>query len=199
MSRLHPQRPPADAKPVGAGKIKGVAFLGVVKLLRSRKDDALGLLQPELQHYLRDTVHASGWYPEAEHAGLLYAGSRLYSGSPDRALELMGELAARGHSEIYHELLVGHGSPSRTFAMWSTQHDTGELRRIREATTRMRFELVDFDDTSRELCLLLTGYFRGTFAVNGFSDVSVEKLACKLWGDESCAWRCSWKRPETEE
>jgi len=62
----------------------------------------------------------------------------------------------------------------------------------------MRFELTDFYDTSRELCLLMTGYFRGTFAVNGFSAVIVEKLACKLWSDESCVWRCSWKR-EAEE
>jgi len=198
MSRLHSQRARADAKPVGAGKIKGVAFLGVVKLLRSRKEEARELLRPELHHYLADIVHPSAWYPEADNAGLLNAGSRLYSGSPDRALELMGELAARGHSEIYHELLVGHGSPSRTFAMWSTQHDTGEMRRVRESTTRMRFELVDFDETSRELCLLLTGYYRGTFAVNGFSEVSVEKLACRLWDDDTCVWRCSWMRPETE-
>jgi hypothetical protein len=198
MTRLHSRRGRADAKPVGPGKIKGVAFLDVVKLLRSRKDDAIAVLRPELHHYLAETVHPSAWYPESDHAGLLDAGSRLYSGSPDRALELMGEVAARGHSEIYHELLVGHGSPSRTFAMWSTQHDTGELRRIREATTRMRFELTDFYDTSRELCLLMTGYFRGTFAVNGFSAVIVEKLACKLWSDESCVWRCSWKR-EAEE
>jgi hypothetical protein len=198
VSRLHSAQARADAKPVGGGKIKGVAFLGVVKLLRSRKDDAKELLPPELQHYLSDTLHPSAWYAESDHAGLLGAGARLYAGSPDRALELMGELAARKHSEIYHELLVGHGSPSRTFAMWSTQHDTGELRRVRETATRMRFDLVGFEDTSRENCLLLTGYFRGTFAVNGFSDVTVEKLACRLWGDDSCVWRCSWKRPETE-
>ena len=48
MSRLHSQGVRADAKPVGAGKIKGVAFLGVVKLLRSRKDEARELLRPEL-------------------------------------------------------------------------------------------------------------------------------------------------------
>jgi hypothetical protein len=198
MTRLHSRRQRADGNSVAAGKIKGVAFLGVIKLLRSRKDDARGLLRPELHHYLTETVHPSGWYLESEHAELLRAGASLYSGSPDRALELMGEQAARSHSEIYHELLVGHGSPSRTFAMWSTQHDTGELRRVRESSTRMRFELANYDDTSREHCLLLTGYFRGTFAVNGFSDVSIEKLACKLWGDESCVWRCSWKRAESE-
>jgi hypothetical protein len=183
---------------MGPGKIKGVAFLALVKLLRSHKEAARELLVPELHKYLEDTIRPSGWYLEADHAVLLKVAAQLHAGSPDAALERMGEQAAQSHSQIYHELLVGHGSPSRTFAMWSTQHDTGELRRIREAPTRMRFELVDYQDTSREHCLLLTGYFRGTFAVNGFTDVSIEKLACKLWGDESCVWRCNWKRPDTE-
>jgi hypothetical protein len=198
VSRLHSRRARAEAKPAGAGKIKGVAFLGVVKFLRTRRDDALELLRPELHHFLSETVRPSEWYLESEHAELLRAGAQLYPGSPDAALERMGEVAARSHSEIYHELLVGHGSPSRTFAMWTTQHDSGEMRRIRETSTRMRFELVNFQDTSREHCLVLTGYFRGTFAVNGFSDVDVEKLACRLWGDESCVWRCSWKRAASE-
>jgi hypothetical protein len=64
MSR--PQRRElGDPQPVG--KIKGVAFLGVVKLLRSRRDDAFTLLRPELHHYVTDTVRPSGWYPESEH------------------------------------------------------------------------------------------------------------------------------------
>ncbi|MFI5316571.1 MAG: hypothetical protein ACHQ6T_12795 [Myxococcota bacterium] len=194
MKHLHSRAVSADLKPVSAGKIKGVAFLGVVKFLRARRDEALGLLRPELHHYLLETVRPSGWYLESEHAELLRAGAQLHPGSPDRALELMGELAARGHSEIYHELLVGRGSPSRAFAMWSSQHDTGELRRVRESSTRMRLELLDFNDTSREQCLVLTGYFRGTFAMNGFSDAEIEKLGCRLWGDDACLWRCSWKR-----
>jgi hypothetical protein len=194
VSRLHKTAPSADGKPVAGGRIKGVAVLGIVKFLRSRRDDALARLRPELHHYLTETVSPSTWYPESEHAELLVAGSQLYTGSPDRALEVMGEVAARSHSEIYRELLVGRGSQSRTFALWSTQHDTGELRRVRETATRMSFELVGFEGTSRELCLLFTGYLRGTFLVNGFFDVTVEKLGCKLWGDPSCLWRCAWKR-----
>ncbi|HXZ84437.1 MAG TPA: hypothetical protein VEI82_03005 [Myxococcota bacterium] len=176
------------------GRIKGVAFLGVVKLLRSRRDDAMSLLRPELHHFLSETVRPSGWYLESEHAELLRAGAQLYPGSPDRALELMGEAAARDHSELFRELLVGPGSPSRAFALWSTQHDTGELRRVRETANRVTLELAGFENATRELCLLLTGYWRGTFLVNGCSDVAIEKLGCRLWQDQSCIWRCTWKR-----
>jgi len=183
-----------DLDPKPGGKLKGIAFLSVVKLLRSRRDDALSLLRPELHKYLTDNLRPSAWYPESEHTELLQAGARLYPGSPDRALEMMGEFAAKAHCEIYKEVLLGHGSPSRTFAMWATQHDTGEMRRIRELPNRMRFELVGFGDTSRENCLALTGYFRGTFSMNGIADVVVEKLACRLWNDASCIWRCTFER-----
>jgi hypothetical protein len=194
MSRLYSHASRADAVAVGEGKIKGVAVLGVVKLLRKRRDSALALLRPELHHFLTETVRPSAWYLESDHAELLRAGAQLYPGSADRALELMGEAAAVGHSQLFRELLVGPGSASRTYALWTSQHDTGELRRTRESANRMRLELADFADTSREMCLLLTGYWRGTFAVNGYSDVSVEKLSCRLWDDESCVWRCTWKR-----
>jgi hypothetical protein len=194
VSGLHSRTRRADRKPAGAGKIKGVVFLDVVKFLRSRPDEARALLRPELHHFLTETLRPSAWYPEADHAELLRAGAALYPGPADRALELMGEVAARAHAELFRDLIVGHGSPSRTFALWSTAHDTGELRRVRESSTRMTLELLNFEETSREHCLLLTGYFRGTFAVNGFSDVAIEKLACRLWGDDSCVWRCSWKR-----
>jgi len=192
VSQLQSRTDAADSRAVG--KIKGVAFLGVVKLLRSRRDEAKALLRPELHAFLEETVRPSGWYSESDHAELLRAGAKLYRGSPDRALELMGEAAARGHSELFRELLVGPGSPSRAFALWSTQHDTGELRRVRETANRMTLEVANFEDTSREMCLLLTGYWRGTFSVNGYSDVVVEKLACRLWQDATCVWRCTWKR-----
>jgi len=192
VKRLDSREAPADSKSVG--RIKGVSFLGVVKMLRSRGDDARALLRPELHHFLTETLSLSAWYPESVHAELLRAGAQLYPGSPDRALELMGESAAVGHSELFRELLLGPGSASRAFALWSTQHDTGELRRVRESADRMTFELTGFEDTSRELCLVLTGYWRATFTLNGCSDVTVEKLACRLWKDSSCLWRCSWKR-----
>jgi hypothetical protein len=194
MSRLHDHAPGADPVQVKQPNIKGLAMLDLVKFLRTRRDEVLAMLRPELHHYLSETLSASTWYPEADHAEMLGIAAKLYTGSPDRALELMGEFAARSHSEIYHELLVGRGSPSRAFAMWSSQHDTGELRRTRESANRMSFELVDFEGASRELCLLFTGYLRGTFLVNNFADVTIEKTNCTLWGDASCLWRCSWKR-----
>jgi len=120
----------------------------------------------------------------------------LHPSAPDVALERLGIGSAHAQAGVYRDLLIGAGSSSRTFALWSTQYDTGELRRMREGPDRVRFELLDFEDTSREICLLLAGYFKGALELNQLEDASVEKLSCRLWGDASCAWTATWKRKE---
>lgn len=180
------------------GKVKGIAVVGAVRLLRSQKDKARELLPPELQHYLGERISTSTWYPAQDLPGLLKAASQLRPGSPDRALELMGEMTVRAQADVYRDLLLGGGSTSRTFALWSAQYDTGELRRIREAPNAVRFELTDFADTSREVCILMGGYFKGALTINGMADPNVDKLSCRLWGDEACAWRATWKKDESD-
>jgi hypothetical protein len=174
------------------GRTKGIAFLGTVKFLRLHRDEALTSLPPELHHYLHEHIDPSAWYAGSDMARLLASAAQLHPGTVDRALVIMGEKAVRAHADVYGELILGRGSSSSVFGIWSSQYDTGELRRIREAPNRLRFELVDFEDTSRELCLVLGGYLKGTIAMAGISDANVTKLGCRLWGDPICTWRATW-------
>jgi hypothetical protein len=179
------------------GKAKGIALVGAVRLLRANRARATELLPPDLQHYLNEWVQSSAWYPAGDLSRLLAALAKLlHPHAPDIALEQMGVATARAQADVYRDLLIGGGSTSRTFALFSTQLDSGELRSTREGPARVRFELVDFEDTSREYCLLLAGYFKGALELNALEDASVEKLACRLWGDPSCAWVATWKRKE---
>lgn len=174
------------------GRVKGITILDAVKFLRSRREESLAVLPEELHRYLDDQVVASLWYPETDMVELIRATAKLLPGPMDRALMMMGERSARAQTVVYGDLIRGIQSNSRTFALWSTQHDTGELRSSMEAPNRVRLELVGFEDTSREFCLLLNGYLAGTLAINGVTDATVEKLSCRLWGDQLCAWRGSW-------
>ncbi len=179
------------------GNAKGIALAGAVRLLRANRAQATALLPESLRPYLDQWVQSSSWYPASDLCGLLAAAAKLLNPSaPDAALEQMGVATAHAQADVYRDLLVGAGSTSRTFALWSTQLDSGELRRTREAPERVRFELVDFEDTSPELCLLLAGYFKGAMELNALEDASVEKLACRLRGDPSCVWAASWKRKD---
>jgi len=172
--------------------VKGMVLIGSVKFLRQRRDQALAILPAELHHYLDERIRPTGWYPERDHTMLVRATASLIPGPRDQVLEAMGEASAREHGEVYGDLLSG-SSTSRAFALWSTQHDTGELRMTEEMPQRMRFDLTGFEETSRELCLTVQGYLKGAMYMNGFRDVAVEKLACRLWGDDRCAWRVTWK------
>jgi hypothetical protein len=175
------------------GKIKGICIVGLVKTLRSRREQALELLPPELHHYLDEDIRMGQWYPEEDSRILLSECAKLSSLPFEEALIQLGEMAARIQEEVYGELASGKGGASRSFVLWQTQHDTGELRRIRELPTTVRFELDGFEHTSREQCLLMTGYFRGTIQLVGHSDPEVNKISCRLWGDPLCAWRATWK------
>jgi hypothetical protein len=178
------------------GRAKGIAILDAVKFLRARRDEAAEVLAPPLHHYLDEDVGWSTWYPETDLVELIRGVSRLLPGPADRALMMMGERGARSQTVVYGDLMRGVQSNSRTFALWSTQHDTGEMRSHMESPNRVRIELVGFEDTSREFCLVLGGYISGTLAINGITDGSVQKLSCRLWGDPVCSWRGTWSPPD---
>jgi len=178
------------------GNAKGSVLVGPIKFLRKRREEARGVLAPELHHYLEERVRLSSWYPETHFTALMLAAARLTHEDLDRALEQMGAAGAHFHAEFYGDLLRSMGSNSSVFALWSTQHDTGELRTVADSPTAAHVELIGFDSPSRENCILCTGYIRGALAVNGFEVVAVEKTRCVIRGDDRCAWRVSWRNPD---
>ena len=172
---------------------KGAVLLGLVKFLRKRPDAARDVLPAAQHHYLQEDIRLSGWYPEADFVELIRAVAKLVPGDYDAAIEHMGLVGARGHAEVYGHLLRSGKSNSSVFALWTAQHDTGELRGVWESPTSTRVELVDFAAPSREVCLLSMGYLRGAFQLNGFDDVVIEKRACAAQGADRCMWRVTWK------
>ncbi len=180
------------------GRVKGSTLLGAVKFLRSRRVEANTLLPAEHIHYLEDTIKNSAWYPLEDLLALVGVAADLLGTGRDQAFEFMGDFAARAHAEFYGDLLRGSTSSSRVFALWSTQFDAGQMHRAPEAPGRARVELQDFKSPSRELCLLIGGYIRGTLGLNGVEDISVEKLSCTTNGDAMCSWRATWKRDDED-
>jgi hypothetical protein len=174
------------------GRAKGIALLDTVKFLRQRRDEALEVLPPALHEYLDDDIAAGQWYPESDLVELIRAVAKLLPGPMDRALMMMGERSARAQTLVYGELMRGAASAGRTFALWSSQHDTGEMRATMEAGNRVKLELAGFEQPSREMCLVTAGYLAGSLAVNGITDAVVHKMSCVLWGDPLCSWRGSW-------
>ena len=176
---------------------KGSVLVGLVKFLRKRRDSALEVLAPEHAHYLDDFVKLSAWYPEADFVALVRAVAKLMPGMSEKAaIEAIGAAGAQEHGEVYGDLLRTFYSNSSVFALWSAQHDSGELRGMLDAPTVARVKLTGFDSPSEVHCMLSAGYIRGGLTGNGFEDIAIEKLLCVLRGDSHCEWRASWKNPD---
>ena len=175
------------------GNAKGAVLVGPIKFLRKHRERARELLPPPLHCYLEENVRLSSWYPELDFVELIRAAARIAPGNPDEVIEHMGAIGAAQHVEMYGDLMRTLPSTSSLFALWSAQHDTGRLRAIFESPTSARVELVEFDSTSREICILSTGYIRGALRANGHDDVQVEKRRCVLDGAPCCEWRMTWK------
>ena len=175
------------------GNAKGVGLLGAVKYLRQRRVAAQATLPAEMHHYLEERICTSSWYPEADKLELIRATARLGSGPIDQIFETMGEASAREDAHVYGDLHGDGSSPSRLLALWSLQHDTGELRTTEEAPGVVRMEIVGYENPSREMCLLTQGYLKGFLRMDGVGDLALEKIACRIWGDDRCTWRAVWK------
>jgi len=178
---------------MATAKAKGAVLVGLVKFLRRRREEALEVMPAEQHHYLHEDIRMTGWYPESDFVALIRACARLAPGNPDAAIEQMGLVGARAHADVYGDLLRSANSNSSVFALWTAQHDTGELLHFQESPTCSRVELVGFGAPSREVCLLATGYLRGGFELNGYDDVAIEKKSCAALGADRCLWRVTWK------
>jgi len=173
-------------------KAKGTTLVGAVKFLRSRKDEARAILPAELQHYLGEKISVSGWYPEEDLLGLIRVMLRLVPDNHKEALEMMGAFTARSHGEgVYAHLLEGGGSSTKSFALWSSMHDSGRLRLTNEGANSARFDLVDYGLPSPEMCQIVGAYIRETYRVAG-RIAEVTKTSCVRQGDPVCSWTCSW-------
>jgi hypothetical protein len=179
------------------GNTKGATLLGTVKFLRRQRDAALGLLPPELHHYLEQEIRPSGWYPTPHFGALLRAAVSLIPGDRDAVLESYGAAGARDHVALYGDLVFNLAEPTRDlFVLWSTQHDTGEMTFTVKSPTSVCLELRGFEDRCRDFCRVTTGYVREGLLLNDLPGVEVTELDCQLDGAERCAWHAKWKRRE---
>ena len=175
---------------------KGSNVVGLVRFLRSRREQARELLPSGLHHYLEDRIEVTRWYPEEDSVGLQRAVAALLPVTDEDAYELMGSLDAQLHLKgVYKHLREGARPevlPVRIIALWSSVHDTGKVRIAQAESGRSQIDLVDFEATSIEVCKSATGYIREVYRMAGVENLNVRKSACRLSGDDLCSWTVTW-------
>lgn len=173
-------------------KAKGTTLIGAVKFLRSRREEARRVLPERLQHYLDETIATSAWFPEEDLLALIRAMLELLPGPAHGTLDMMGRATARMHQEgVYAHLLENGPTRNTTFALWSSQHDTGTLTVTEEGPNTNRVDLVDYAMPSEEMCAIVGAYIDETMRMAGLN-TRTEEIACRRSGADRCSWRCRW-------
>lgn len=177
---------------------KGSVLTDVVRSLRKMGKPAVERVPSDLRHYLDQKILPFQWYPEADLHRLMAVLADFLPGERDQALKEMGRTLAKTQLAELYSNMVTEGNPPRTVrravtALWSTQHDTGQLAICDSGEGWLETELTDFASASEIWCPSLGGYMLGTVEVAGGREASVEKLECRAQGSDRCRWRLAWK------
>jgi len=123
--------------------------------------------------------------------------AQLMDGDHDETLLMFGRLAAQAHLEggIYSHLgadgnLVSLGI--KASALWSSQHDTGKLRLEAQEDRLASLRVDGYGHASREMCLILTGYFQQFVERSNLQNPQIKKLQCASEGHSCCEWELRW-------
>lgn len=178
-------------------QIKGAALIGAVRLLRKERERALPLVPAALHHYLEDRISESRWYPEPDLIPLVLVCAELLGGDLEETLHTFGRITAQGHLNggIYSHLGADGDLVSlaiKASALWSSQHDTGKLRLEAEADGLGSIRVDGYDHASREMCLILTGYFQQFVDQSNLPNPQIKKRHCVSEGDPRCEWELRW-------
>lgn len=177
-------------------KAKGSVLIGAVKFLRKHREQAAAVL-PEFMHpYLEQTISPALWYPEEDWLALIRAIVEILPGGQQEILEKLGEVAAREHLEgLYEHLMLDPDPlilPKRCFAIWGTQHDTGECVVTIKGPEAVEVAIIGYACPTEEVCQIAAGYFREAFRLGGMANCQGRKLQCRVNGADSCRWAFSW-------
>lgn len=177
-------------------KAKGTILVPTVRFLRTRREEARARLPERLHPYLEETLQTGQWYPEEDFLELLRTMAELLPGSGTALYEQLGRAAAAEHlAGVYQHLHVDGddllGLTRRSFALWSTMHDTGRLRALEPGPHGTTFVLEDYAHPCVEMCATLTGYLTEALRLAGL-EARLRKTGCVVDGAAQCRWEATW-------
>lgn len=175
------------------GRIKGTGIVGIVRALRTFREQAKSLLPPQLLHYLEDRIVLTSWYAEDDYLALMEAFMRIQHKA---SWEQVGAVAAReALSSVYRNVIIKGDVPETAQRMrinWRNYHDTGELS-VENEPQLVRVTVRDYCMISTPLCRLNQGYFAALLEMAHSVITDQRKVRCTARGDTACVWEFGWR------
>ena len=178
------------------GKVKGIALINAVKVLRMKKDEARKLLPERLHGYLEERILISSWYPEEDLLEILRTLAKLIPDPGMDIFEFMGRMSAAADLGGVYAHLVREGGPAatlrRTAITWEHYHDTGKEKVVEFADDHVVIEISEYAHPSREVCGSTKGWFHELVKLAGGKGIGVVHSKCVLDGATACRFEARW-------
>lgn len=152
-------------------------------------------LPEHLEHYLKDDILISNWYPESDFRDLMLLVGRALQptiqGSVWRYLGKQG--AARDVAGVYANWLR-KGDPERTLQQlihgWTTVRDTGRMATQQIAPNHVEASMRAYPFMCSELAEVNAGYIAEMVKACGVEDVEVQ---VRDLTEAGCKWTITWR------
>ena len=176
-------------------KIKGTGIVGVVRLLKERRDHVEALLGPGLREYLDRQVLVASWYPEADFIALLRVMVHFTPKKGGDSWRWLGAYCAQVDLvEVYSSMVQkGNvwGTLERLPRLWRLYHDSGRADVGMLRATEARVMVSDFSFADEDFCRFMAGYLHEMLHLAGAQDLVIRPL--KLGGAKKVAtWHARW-------
>jgi len=180
------------------GKIKGIAVINAIKVLRGNKDAARKALPVHLHRYLEERLMVSSWYPEEDHLAIIRALAKVIPDPGMDRFEFMGRISARADLGGVYAHLIREGDPAatlrRTTITWGLYHDTGKQEVVESGDNYIVTEISGFETPSRESCGTVKGWNAELAVMAGGKNVMAVHKECVLDGASACRFEVTWSR-----
>jgi uncharacterized protein (TIGR02265 family) len=176
-------------------RIKGTQVADLVVAIRAMRKQGAVVVPEHLEHYLKDDVLVSNWYPETEFRDLiLLVGRAIAPTTPGNVWRFLGKQGAlRDIAGIYANW-IRQGDPERTLQLlhqgWSTVRDSGRIAIQQTGQNHVEASLKAYPFMCPELAELNAGYIAEMVKATGVKHVDVQVREIT---DAGCKWQITWR------
>jgi hypothetical protein len=181
-------------------RVKGVVILNAREFATANGGDGawakvLARLMPEDAQAMASVIPV-GWYDMGLYDRTNRALAECVGGRPEDVMEACGRFAAERDLHTIHRLFLRLASPAyvieRSAGFWRRFQDSGTWSVVRTPPNRVRATLHNWGSTEELTCVRLGAYMFRLFQLVGAKNGMMERLACRVRGDEACVFEASW-------
>jgi uncharacterized protein (TIGR02265 family) len=176
-------------------RIKGTQVADLVVAMRGMHKQGAVVVPEHLEHYLKDDVLVSNWYPEADFRDLmLIVGRAIAPTVPGSVWRFLGKQGATRDIAGIYANWVRQGDPERTLQLlsqgWTTVRDSGRIAIQPIALNHVEASLKAYPFMCPELAETNAGYIAEMVKASGVEEVDVQVREITEAG---CKWKVTWR------